>query len=333
MKKVLGIGNALTDILLQIEDDDILNQLKLPKGSMQLVNKEKQSEISNYIGNLKQKKVAGGSASNTINGIAQLGGRSGFIGKVGRDEIGSFYTTDLSENGVKPYLLKSDQLSGRCLVLISADGERTMCTYLGAAAELAPDDIQKETFIGYDIFHIEGYLVQNHNLLRRAMATAKEAGLLISLDMASFNIVEENLSFLKEMVRDYVDILFANEEEAKSFTGEEPIEALNQIAELVSVAIVKVGKNGSYIRKGDEMYHVSALSSDCLDSTGAGDLYASGFLYGLAHNYPLNVCGEIGSLVAGNIIEVIGAKIRPSQWENIHVELKNIVEACQYVNG
>ena len=322
MKKVLGIGNALTDILLQIDNDSALQQLNLPKGSMQLVDEEKQREISGLLKNKNPKMVTGGSASNTVNGITRLGGKAGFIGKTGRDEVGDFYTADSLQNGIEPYLAKSDTPSGQCLVLVSEDGERTMCTFLGASAELEAQELKRELFENYDIFHIEGYLVQNHDLIRTAVRLAKEAGLLVSIDLASYNVVAENLDFLKEIVAESVDIVFANEEEARAFTGKEPLEALNEIAELTAIAVVKVGKEGSYIKSGDAFYRVEVRTSNCIDTTGAGDLYASGFLYGLSHGFPLDVCGKIGALVSGNIVEVVGAKLDDERWENIRREIE-----------
>lgn len=327
MKKVLGIGNALTDILLQIDDDLLLKQLNLPKGSMQLVDEKKQSEISNSFKHETPKMVAGGSASNTINGISRLGGKTGFIGKVGKDKIGSFYVSDSQHNGVEPHIYESETPSGCCLVLVSADGERTMCTFLGAAAELEGNELTPDLFTAYDIFHIEGYLVQNHNLIRKAMQLAKKAGLQVSIDLASYNVVDENIDFLNEIISNYVDIVFANEEEARSFTGKEPLEALNKLAEQVSIAVVKVGKDGSHIKSGNDIYHIEARESNCVDSTGAGDLYAAGFLYGLACNYSLDVCGKIGSLVAGNIVEIVGAKMDNEVWDLIHQEMKQITSS------
>ena len=322
MKKVLGIGNALTDILLQINNDLLLKQLNLPKGSMQLVDEKKQSEISDSFKHEKPKMITGGSASNTINGISRLGGKAGFIGKVGKDEIGKFYISNSLHNGVEPHIYESEIPSGCCLVLVSADGERTMCTFLGAAAELEGDELTPDLFDGYGILHIEGYLVQNHNLVQSAMQLAKKAGLLISIDLASYNIVDDNLSFLKEIVENHVDIVFANEEEARSFTGKEPLEALDELAKQAPIAIVKVGKGGSHIKSGSNIYHIEARESNCVDTTGAGDLYAAGFLYGLSCNYPLDVCGKIGSLVAGNVVETVGAKMDEGVWEMIQLETK-----------
>ncbi len=325
MKKILGMGNALTDILLQIDNDEVLLSLNLLKGGMQLINTERSDEISLAVSKYHRIMATGGSASNTVNGITRLGAKAGFVGKIGKDDVGLFFTNDSINNGVVPHLLKSQTPSGRCTVLITPDSERTLCTYLGAACELEAADLHLEMFQGYDIFHIEGYLVQNHDLIRTAVRLAKEAGLLVSVDLASYNVVEANLDFLHEMISEFVDIVFANEEEARAFTGKEPEEALDAIAELCKIAIVKIGKEGSFIKSGNEKVLVKPRLAMAVDTTGAGDLYASGFLFGLANNYSLEVCGNIGSIVSGKVVEVIGAKMCDEVWEKIHAEIKDLI--------
>ena len=325
MKRILGMGNALTDILLQIEQDEVLSTLNLPKGSMQLVNGQFSEQICTALSGIARKMATGGSASNTINGLTKLGVTAGFVGKVGMDEVGTFFTNDSITNGVTPHILISETPSGRCTVLVSPDGERTLCTFLGASCELGANDLTLEMFQGYDIFHIEGYLVQNHDLIRTAVHLAKEAGLKVSIDLASYNVVEDNLDFLNEIIREYVDIVFANEEEARAFTNKEPQDALIHISNHCDIAVVKIGKEGSYVKSGDNSVQVKARLANCIDTTGAGDLYAAGFLYGLACNYSLDVCGKIGSLVSANVVEVLGAKMTDEVWATIHEEINLIV--------
>ena len=327
MKKILGMGNALTDILLRIENDEVLAKLNLPKGSMQLVDGGKSKEITTLLSEISPKMATGGSASNTINGITRLGAAAGFVGKIGKDEVGEFFRNDMLNNGVVPHLLYSETPSGQCTVLVSADGERTLCTFLGAACELDAKDLTPEMFVGFDIFHIEGYLVQNHELIRTAVKMAKEAGLQVSVDLASYNVVEENLNFLNEIIRDYIDIVFANEEEARAFTGKEPEQALIHIADHCDIAVVKIGKEGSFIKSGSESVLVKPRLANCIDTTGAGDLYAAGFLYGLANGYSLDICGKIGSLVSGNVVEVLGAKMTDEVWKQIHTDIQKIIRA------
>lgn len=321
MKKILGLGNALTDILLQIESDTILSQIGLPKGSMQLIDEEKVLEISEIFSGYSKKMAAGGSAANTICGITKLGGNAGFVGKVGKDQIGEFFCTDLVKNGVLPQMLRSSNPSGSCTVLVSQDGERTMCTFLGAASELLPSDLTVEMFRGYDILHIEGYLVFNQELIRTAVQMAKKENLLVSIDLASYNVVELNLEFLKDIVSEYVDIVFANEEEARAFTGLEPYEALFKLSEQCSISVVKVGKDGSYIKSGDQVLRILPHTVNCIDTTGAGDFYAAGFLYGFSLNLDLKTCGNIGSYVSAKVVEVLGAKMNQETW----IQIKNKV--------
>ena len=322
MAKVLGMGNALVDIMTKLESDDTLKKFGLPKGSMQLVDFEKSNTVNSGTVDLEKQIASGGSAANTIHGIAKMGIKTGFIGKVGEDEMGTFFHDDMLNSNIHPQLLKINKHSGKAMALISPDSERTFATYLGAAVELSPDDILSDHFEGYDYFHIEGYLVQNHALIEKAVKFAKENGLKVTLDMASYNVVEENLEFLKVILDKYVDIVFANEEEAKSFTGKEPEEALNEFAKLCEIAVVKIGKNGSLIKKGTEVFKVDSIEANPVDTTGAGDLYAAGFIYGLINNYSLDKCGRIGSILAGKTIEVIGPKMDELKWN----EVKKLIE-------
>jgi len=317
MAKVLGMGNALVDILVRLESDDILNEFQLPKGSMQLVDFEFSNMVNIGTEHLPKQIASGGSAANTIHGLAQLGIETGFIGKVGEDETGDFFRKDMEVSNIIPQLLKSKTHSGRAMALISPDSERTFATYLGAAVELSPKDIKPELFDGFQYFHIEGYLVQNHDLIESAVKMAKHKGLTVTLDMASYNVVEANLEFLNKLLAKYVDIVFANEDEAKAFTGYDPEAALIHFSQMCDIAVVKTGKKGSMVKKGEQKYYIDSILANSIDTTGAGDLYAAGFIYGLVNNYPLDKCGNLGSIVAGKTIEVIGPKMSPQQWTTV----------------
>jgi len=324
MAKILGLGNALVDVLISIENDEVLQKLSLPRGSMQLVDEHFLKKATELTSGLKQTVAAGGSAANTINGIANLGLQSAFIGQIGHDKYGGLYMDDLEKNGIQAKLLISKTQTGRATVFISKDSERTFGTYLGAAVEMAAEDLKPEMFKGYDIFHIEGYLVQNHALIERAVEIAKQEGLTISLDLASYNVVESNNDFLHKVVKKYVDILFANEEEAKAFTGKHPEEALNEIAKDVNIAVVKIGSKGSLIKRGEVIEKVGIIKVNSVDTTGAGDLYAAGFLYGYAKKLPLNKCGRLGAVLSGKVIEVIGPKLTENTWNEIKTMVKEI---------
>jgi sugar/nucleoside kinase (ribokinase family) len=322
MTKILGIGNALVDLLIKIDDDSFLKTLNLPKGSMQLVDADTKDQIAEKSKHLSKSMASGGSAANTIHGIARLGTKTAFIGTVGKDEIGEFFSSDLENSKINPLLNHSDNPSGLATTFISKDGERTFGTFLGAAIELDAESLDEDYFKNYDILHIEGYLAQNHQLIEQALKLAKANNMRISIDMASYNVVEDNLEFLKEMVEKYVDIVFANEEEAKAFTGMEPEDALDIMAGMADVAIVKVGKEGSFIKSGDEKIKVGVIETTVVDTTGAGDLYAAGFLHGIANNKGFEYSGKLGSLLAGTVIQNIGAKISDKSWENIYAEMK-----------
>ncbi|MBE9492239.1 MAG: adenosine kinase [Bacteroidetes bacterium] len=317
MSKILGIGNALVDIMTRLDDDRILAELNLPKGSMQLVDLQVSGRVLEASKHLEKQLTSGGSAANTIYGLSMLGMETAFIGKIGKDEYGDVFRKDLEACGIIPLLLTSETHSGRAIALVSSDSERTFATHLGAAVELEDEDLDHTQFDGYDFFHIEGYLVQNHSLLKKAVTLAKEKNLKVSLDLASYNIVEENLSFLKPIVEDFVDIIFANEEEAKAFTGKEPRDAVHEMAGMCDIAVVKTGEKGSLIKQKDQLHEIGIIRVSSIDTTGAGDLYASGFLFGLVNNYPLEKCGRIGAILAGNIIEVIGARMDIVRWDSI----------------
>ncbi len=324
MTKILGMGNALVDIMTKLDHDGILDKFSLPKGSMQLIDIEKSDKLLSASKHLEKQLTSGGSAANTIHGLAKLGIETAFMGKVGKDEFGKFFHADLKNSKINPVLFFSKSHSGRVVALISNDSERTFATHLGAAIELSADDLKSELFKGYNYFHIEGFLVQNHELLHKAVQLAKENNLMVSLDLASYNVVEDNLEFLKTILIKYVDILFANEDEARAFTGKEPEEALEILSELCEIAVVKTGSKGSLIKKGNEKHKIDVIKVESFDTTGAGDLYASGFLFGLSKNYPLKKCGKIGTILAGKVIEILGAKMDDKKWEEVKAMIENI---------
>lgn len=321
---ILGIGNALIDVLINISNDDVLEKFGLPKGSMTLVDAILSAEIKKETKNNRRNIQTGGSAANTIHGIAKLGGRCGYIGKISDDEFGNFYIEDFRKNQINTHFFYSPTGTGHATGLISPDSERTFGTYLGAAMELTAEEMSHEIFRNYEILHIEGYLVQNHTLIETAMQVAKENGLIVSVDMASFNIVEQNRSFLHRIIRQYIDIVFANEDEAQALTGKTPEEALAEIAGMCQIAVVKLGANGSLIQSGDRVIRIDAISAKSIDTTGAGDIYASGFLYALSENLDLEIAGKIGSLLAGNVVEVMGAKIPEATWNRLLPLIENL---------
>jgi sugar/nucleoside kinase (ribokinase family) len=326
MKRILGIGNALVDVMTLIDNDNILEKFSLPKGSMQLVDGKISAMIKSGTSDFKRNLVSGGSAANTIHGLAMLGVETGFIGSVGKDDTGDFFESDMKKAGVKTFLLRWNSVTGTAIALISPGSERTFATHLGAAVELNAEDLNAEDFKGYDILYLEGYLIINKALVERTCRIAKDNNMKIAIDLSSFNVVEAKLNDFKELIEEYVDIVFANEEEAKSFTGMAPLDALNSISSICDIAVIKVGKEGSLIKRGEEVIRIGTIPVQCIDTTGAGDLYASGFLYGYADGLSLEKCGLFGSVLAGHVIEIVGARMDEHRWKKIMGILKEEIQ-------
>ena len=293
MDKIIGLGNALVDVLATFESDEVLTEVGLPRGSMTLIDKNKLHIIDEYFKGMKVHMATGGSSGNAIGALARLGAFTGFVGKVGNDAYGEFLKKSLKRRGTEAKLLVSPSLpTGVASTFISQDGERTFATYLGAAATLKAEELSLDMFKGYTYLFVEGYLVQDHNMILRAIELAKEAGLQVCLDMASYNVVNEDCDFFSMLMNKYVDIVFANEDEARSFVGKEPEEALKELA--------------------------------VIDTTGAGDYFAAGFLYGLTCGYPLEKCGRIASLLSSKVIQVVGAELSPARWRTIRQNIENL---------
>lgn len=327
MDKIIGMGNALVDVLVRIDDDSLLEKLHLPKGSMQLIQEDTLSEIRKYTSGMKIHRSTGGSAGNTVCALAALGANPGFIGKVGQDETGAFFGDTLRQRGVNALLATCDLPSGIASTFISTDGERTFGTYLGAAVTLRAEDLSRKMFAGYNYLYIEGYLLQDHDLMLRAVQLAKEEGLQVCLDMASYNVVEAERDFFDQLIVKYVDIVFANESEALAYTGKTPHEALEEIASKCSIAVVKTGKEGSLVKKGTEVIQLLSCPVDnVLDTTGAGDFYAAGFMYGLTCGYSLEKCVQISTILATAVIQEVGTTLPAKKWDEIKLNIESLLQ-------
>ncbi len=325
MKKVIGIGNALVDLIYFLENDLLLEAFSLPKGSMQLVDAEKAGQVEQSTGSLSRFMASGGSAANTIHGLARMGVTTAFIGTVGNDNFGRFFEDDMKACNITPLLSKGSLGTGRAISLVSQGGERTFATYLGAAIELSDNLLNETMFSKYDHLHLEGYLVPNQVLVENALKLAGKNQMTASLDLASYNVVEANLDFLKRIISDYKPLVFANEEEARSFSGyDNPGKALDYLSRLTDAAVVKTGSKGSLVFHKGKKFEVRAISANCIDTTGAGDLYAAGYIYGFINDMDPAISGRIGSLLAGKVIEEAGAKICQASWEFIKESMAGI---------
>ncbi len=321
MKKIIGIGNSLVDVLVRLTDDSLLLTMDLPKGSMQLIDASGRDRVAAQMAAMDCRKASGGSTANTIKALANMGVCSAFIGKVGDDGDGCFYREDLERVGVRTQLaVKPGCASGVASTFISPDGQRTFATYLGASALLVPDDVTPAMLEGYHIIYVEGYLVQNHALMTHVMTLARTLGLTVCLDLASYNVVQADLAFFRELVTDYVDIVFANEEEAMAFTGKEGAGAARELGRLCRVAVVKQGPAGACVCCGDDFAMAPAEAMpQVVDTTGAGDYFAAGFLYAWGNGWTLDRCLEWGGRLAAQVIQVVGTTLPDTTW----VELKN----------
>jgi sugar/nucleoside kinase (ribokinase family) len=299
------------DVLVEIKDESVFNKFGLKKGGMEMISADLKNEIHREIHGLNQAIVSGGSTSNTIYGLAQLGAPVGYIGKIGKDDMGYFFKNDMEKAGVTTHLIQSEIDTGIATTFISMDGERSFATYLGAASTLTPEDLNEQIFSMYDIIHVEGYLIFNRDLILNICKLAKKCGLQISMDMASYNLVEAMHPLVEELLRDYVDIIFANEEEAFAFTGKKEREALQILSSYCPVAVVKLGAEGSMACVHGETTIIPAAKAQCKDTTGAGDIFASGFLYGLTNDYSVAETGALASKLSAKCVETIGARIEP----------------------
>lgn len=315
--KITGIGNTLVDILIN-ETDQFLEELGKEKGGMTLVDYQDIETILTKTANTPS-IVPGGAACNTIVGVANLGGKAGFIGCRGDDNHGQIFEKELIRCRVEPVISTGTSPTGNALSVVTPDAQRSMFTYLGASAELDPGAIASDMFKECAIAVIEGYLLFNPDLMMASLNAAREAGAMIALDLASFEVVNASKEILEMIVNDYVDILIANEDEAKAYTGhEDESPALEKLSQNVAYAVLKVGARGSYVSHQNKVTRINALTGkEPVDTTGAGDLWAAGFLYGLAHGMPIEKSGEIASACGYEVCQVMGAQIPEAGWEKI----------------
>jgi len=314
---IVGIGSALVDILIHA-DNEFIERTGAARGGMTLVD-HRRIEDTLAMSPGTATIVAGGSACNTIAGVGKLGGPARFVGKCGTDRWGRQYEKSLGQRNVDPALVRTDSPTGRALSIITPDAQRTMLTYLGASAEIRPEEINVERFAGAAVVHIEGYLLFNPDVIQTALRAAKEAGAMVSLDLASFTVVEQSLTLLEKLVDDYVDILIANEDEARVFSRQSDEElALEVLAKKAHIAVLNVGPRGSRIAHDGNTIRIQSMGDGTArDTTGAGDLWAAGFLFGLANGYPLEQCGRLGSACGYEVCQVIGADIPDDGWMRI----------------
>jgi len=318
MTKLMGVGAALVDRLARVPDN-FLETITGAKGGMELIEYPLMQEICARLPRPPE-EAPGGSAANTVMSFARLGGAAGMLAKTGDDEPGEFYCHEFERHGVDVSGFKTadSQPTGACLSLITPDSQRTMRTFLGAAATLTPEEIVLSDFEGYSHLHLEGYLLFNRELMTRVLKLARQAKCRVSLDLGAPEVVSAAVDILPEILADYVDTVFANEDEAEAYSGSvTPEDGLDKLSEVCSSVAVKLGPKGALIRSGGESALVPALRVDSVDTTGAGDLWAAGFLYGALHEWPLHRAGELGARLGAEVVQTVGTTLTDKTWAGI----------------
>ena len=323
---VIGIGNAIVDVLTTI-DDSFLENLSFNKGSMTLIDEEKAEELYNLASSGTQK--SGGSVANSLACIAQLGGNAAFIGRVKNDKLGKIFTKEISKSGTifKTPPSSSGPSTARCLIFITPDAQRTMCTYLGASVLLQPEDLDFSMVSKAKILYLEGYLWDNpaaKNAFIKASEIAKNAGKKVALSLSdSFCVSRHRESFI-DLLEDHIDILFANQEEIQSLYKTSTLNsALEKLKRKCETAAITLGKNGSIlISHGKETTINPFIIGEAIDTTGAGDLYAGGFLKGLSNGLEPTISAKIGSICAGQIVTQLGSRSNINLLDLINKNLK-----------
>ncbi|MFH1591713.1 MAG: adenosine kinase [archaeon] len=321
---IFGLGSAIMDILIQV-DDHTLASFDLTKGGMTLVDEETVLELDKRIRPYQPVMIPGGSAANTVAGVAHIGGSAVFCGLIGDDEHGLIYERKTIEKGIASRLGHEQGLTGRAITFITPDSERTFATHFGVAINVGKEHVLEEDILKSRIAHFEGYQLEGprtREAVLHAMAIAKKAGVLVSFDVSDPYLIKRTNADMQRIIDEFVDIVFCNEEEAKALTGVEESAAAESLSKRTKIAVVKLGKRGSIIRQGEDEWSVDAYPASPVDTTGAGDMFAAGFLYGFARGASPETCGKLGSFSAAKIVEKVGARLDDPIREEIDRILK-----------
>jgi sugar/nucleoside kinase (ribokinase family) len=319
--EVLSLSAAIVDHFFLISEEQ-LRTITIEKGTWAPIDHATLTEILERNPNISR-MVTGGSGVNVIKGLAHFKHRCAVVGKIGSDDKGEFFLRNMRRAGVDSYLEQGKLPTGQAICFITPDAERTFRSYLGASHSLTDMQLKDEYFEGVKLFHVEGYQVVDPDLVLRSLKKAKEKGVMISLDLANVEIVRRNKEFLFQILPDYIDILFCNELEAKELTGLPPKEACSNLASLCQIAVVTMSERGCWTQSGKSLFYSPAFAVNALDSTGAGDLFASGFLHGYLTNEPLQKCAWLGCLTASYVVKMLGAEIPDQIWDEIHQRIED----------
>jgi len=325
--KVYGIGNPLIDIIVQVSDEDLAT-LGIHKGTMHLIDTQRRNSLLEFLSQKQFSYSCGGSCPNTIITLASLGVETTLAGMVGNDEFGSIYQKRLVELSVKDELAYCDEPTGSSIILISPDSERTMNTYLGANRLYGRENVVEKTLRDADFFHFTGYMWDTQpqkEAVSFALDIAKEAKTMVTFDIADPFAVGRNRDSFLSLIKNYANVVFANSEEARIlFDNYDAYECCKSMGKLCDIAIVKNGKQGSFISYHREILKIPVQGPVVpTDTTGAGDVYAAGFLYGLCQNYDVKQSGYIASFLAGEIIQQRGAQFSMEKSKQLRSQLEN----------
>jgi sugar/nucleoside kinase (ribokinase family) len=309
---VFGVGNALVDIQAKV-DDALIERLKLDKGIMTLVDEDVQASVLGELNGRSLNRCAGGSAANTIVAVAEFGGSAAFVGKVGKDDIGAFFLTDMRKLGIAVDVDLADLATGTCAVLITEDAQRTMLTHLAASVTLTADDIDESLIQDSKYIYVEGYLLTGETTKAaayRAMELAQKHGTKIAFTASDPFLVNMIRDEIWDLITGPVDLFFCNEEESKSLTGEkDPVKAAAKIHEHAENVALTLGEKGSIVMHGGEAFPIEGSAVKAIDTTGAGDMYAGGLLFGITNGLTWRQAGHLASQSAGRIVSQMGARL------------------------
>ena len=322
---VIGLGHTLMDFVIQIDEDKLL-ELNLIKGESNLVDHNQASQL---LATLKQhklqiEKLPGGSVANTLRGIGILGGSAILCGVVGNDEHGTWYEEEIKRHHVSPCIKKHSSLTGHALAFITPDSERTFSVHLGASVHMVPEDILEEDIVKSKVLHLEAYQLDSAiEALLHAIRLAKEHGTAVSMDLSDPGLIRRHRKMLEEILPS-LDIVFVNEKEAKEFTGLTEEAAALELGKKVGITIVKLGEKGSLIAHDGNIITIPVFPANVIDTNGAGDTFAAGFLYGYCHEWNLERAGKLGSLFAAKVVGEKGVRLSHFNGEELKREAEKV---------
>ncbi len=321
---IIGIGYPLLDKVAKVSEDFIIRN-GLTKSKMHLISSEQSRRILSMLDEHSVKNYPGGSAANSLATVCRLGGKPLFLGMTGNDSNGNTYCNLINDIGIVSDLKSCDEIQGTCIVMVTPDAERTMATHLGAGTKLTKEHIELNDISNSKILHIEGYQLDGEKqkeAVLHAMEHAKKNNVLVSIDLADRALIERHRDKINMIIKDYADIIFANEDEAEKLTGKKLIEAVEEIKKFCKIAIVKIGEQGSLVMDNNGLHKIKGFKVDAINTTGAGDAYAGGFLYGISHGLDVKTSGKIASYVAAQVVASHDSMIN----RNLQQEIKNIIK-------